>query len=169
MTTEVSDDTSSTDLAGYFGRIGYTVRRSRRSRCCTRWSPPTTGAIPFENLDPLTAFPVADLGAAALIDKLVHRRRGGYCYEQNGLMAYVLEELGYGVERLAGRVVWMNDRRATAARPDASGAVGDGARRRRTVARRRRVRRADPVVADPARGRPRATDPARAVPAARAR
>ncbi len=51
--------------------------------------------------------PVADLGAAALSDKLVARRRGGYCYEQNGLMGYVLDELGYGIERLAGRVVWM--------------------------------------------------------------
>ena len=52
--------------------------------------------------------PVADLGPAALSDKLVRRRRGGYCYEQNGLMGYVLAELGFGVERLAGRVVWMN-------------------------------------------------------------
>jgi arylamine N-acetyltransferase len=56
----------------------------------------------------LLGIPVADLSAAALTDKLVHRRRGGYCYEHNGLMGYVLEELGYGVERLAGRVVWMN-------------------------------------------------------------
>lgn len=31
----------------------------------------------------------------------------GYCYEHNGLLGYVLEALGYGVERLAGRVVWM--------------------------------------------------------------
>jgi arylamine N-acetyltransferase len=52
--------------------------------------------------------PVADLGAAALSDKLVQRRRGDYCYAQNGLMGYVLDELGYGVGRLAGRVVWMN-------------------------------------------------------------
>jgi arylamine N-acetyltransferase len=53
--------------------------------------------------------PVADLRAGALTDKLVHRRRGGYCYEHNGLMGYVLEALGYGVERLAGRVVWMRE------------------------------------------------------------
>ncbi|MFS0898226.1 arylamine N-acetyltransferase family protein [Mycolicibacterium litorale] len=64
-------------------------------------------AIPFENLDPLLGIPVADLSAAALTDKLVHRRRGGYCYEHNGLMGYALEELGFGVERLAARVVWM--------------------------------------------------------------
>jgi arylamine N-acetyltransferase len=63
--------------------------------------------IPFENLDPLLGVPVDDLSAPVLADKLVDRRRGGYCYEHNGLMGYVLEALGYGVERLAGRVVWM--------------------------------------------------------------
>jgi arylamine N-acetyltransferase len=52
--------------------------------------------------------PVADLGVVALTDKLVHRRRGGYCYEQNGVLGYVLAELGFRVDRLGGRVVWMN-------------------------------------------------------------
>ncbi|MDG4663045.1 arylamine N-acetyltransferase [Mycobacterium sp. 236(2023)] len=65
--------------------------------------------IPFENLDPLTGIPVVDLSADALADKLIGRRRGGYCYEHNGLLGYVLEELGFGVQRLAGRVVWMHD------------------------------------------------------------
>lgn len=64
--------------------------------------------IPFENLDPLTGVPVIDLSGAALTAKLVARRRGGYCYEQNGLMREVLCELGFGVERLAARVVWMS-------------------------------------------------------------
>lgn len=66
-------------------------------------------SIPFENLDPLTGVPVIDLSAEALADKLIHRRRGGYCYEHNGLLGYVLEALGYGVQRLAGRVVWMHE------------------------------------------------------------
>ncbi|MCF6386633.1 arylamine N-acetyltransferase [Mycobacterium sp. MBM] len=64
-------------------------------------------SIPFENLDPLMGIPVHDLSAQALTAKLVHRRRGGYCYENNGVLGYVLEDLGYGVDRLAGRVVWM--------------------------------------------------------------
>src|ERR1700761_5644734 len=63
--------------------------------------------IPFENLDPLLGVPVVDLGPAPLVAKLVRRRRGGYCYEHNGLVGYVLETLGFGVERLTGRVVWM--------------------------------------------------------------
>jgi arylamine N-acetyltransferase len=56
----------------------------------------------------LLGIPDADLSAAALTHKLVRRRRGGYCYEHNGLMGYVLDELGFGVQRFAGRVVWMN-------------------------------------------------------------
>ncbi len=51
--------------------------------------------------------PVDDLSPDALVDKLVHRRRGGYCYEQNGLMGYALAEVGFQVRRLAGRVIWM--------------------------------------------------------------
>ena len=39
---------------------------------------------------------------------MVRHRRGGYCYEQNGLMAYVLAQLGFDVDLLGGRVVWMN-------------------------------------------------------------
>lgn len=52
--------------------------------------------------------PVTDLSPAGLVDKLVHRRRGGYCFEQNNLMRYALTELGFGVEPLMGRVVWLD-------------------------------------------------------------
>ena len=31
----------------------------------------------------------------ALLDRIVVRRRGGYCFEQNGLLFAVLEQLGY--------------------------------------------------------------------------
>jgi len=51
--------------------------------------------------------PVDDLSPQALTDKLVYRRRGGYCYEQNGLIGHVLTEIGFRVRPLAGRVVWM--------------------------------------------------------------
>jgi arylamine N-acetyltransferase len=51
--------------------------------------------------------PIGDLGPAPLFEMLVGRSRGGYCYEHNGLVGYVLEALGYGVERITGRVVWM--------------------------------------------------------------
>jgi arylamine N-acetyltransferase len=63
--------------------------------------------IPFENLDPVLGRPVVDLRTGSLVDKLVHRRRGGYCYEQNGLLSGALLALGYDVTPLTARVVWM--------------------------------------------------------------
>ena len=105
MTTEVTD---AVDVAAYFGRIGYRGPAEPTVETVRALVAAHNQSIPFENLDPLLGIPVADLSAAALTDKLVHRRRGGYCYEHNGLMGYVLEELGFGVQRFAGRVVWMN-------------------------------------------------------------
>ncbi|MGW4891678.1 arylamine N-acetyltransferase family protein [Kitasatospora sp. NPDC004240] len=60
-------------------------------------------AVPFENLDPLLGR-APSLDADDLQAKLVDGGRGGYCFEQNTLLADVLEELGFGVTRLAGRV-----------------------------------------------------------------
>ena len=64
-------------------------------------------AIPFEGLDPLLGVPVKlDLGA--LQKKLVHSRRGGYCFEQNILFKAVLETIGFKVTGLTARVLWMS-------------------------------------------------------------
>jgi arylamine N-acetyltransferase len=105
MTTEVTD---AVDVAAYFDRIGYRGPPEPTVETVHALVAAHNQSIPFENLDPLLGIPVVDLSAAALTDKLVHRRRGGYCYEHNGLMGYVLDELGFGVQRFAGRVVWMN-------------------------------------------------------------
>jgi N-hydroxyarylamine O-acetyltransferase len=59
--------------------------------------------IPFENLDILLGRPIR-LDLASLQAKLVHGGRGGYCFEQNALLAAVLEEVGFAVTRLAARV-----------------------------------------------------------------
>ncbi|MEV0413637.1 arylamine N-acetyltransferase [Streptomyces sp. NPDC050448] len=61
-----------------------------------------TGAITFENLDVLLGHPV-ELGVKALEDKLVHGRRGGYCYEQNSLLAAALERIGFEVSGRGAR------------------------------------------------------------------
>ncbi len=63
-------------------------------------------AIPFEALDALTGAGV-DIGAEAVAAKLIDRRRGGYCFEQNGLFLRILQALGFDAEGLIGRVRWM--------------------------------------------------------------
>jgi arylamine N-acetyltransferase len=95
------------DVAAYFARIGYSGSAEPSLATLTEVVAAHIRRIPYENLDPLLGVPVADLGSAALADKLVHRRRGGYCYEHNNLMRYVLEHLGFLVDALVSRVVWM--------------------------------------------------------------
>ncbi|CAG9170813.1 Arylamine N-acetyltransferase [Cupriavidus laharis] len=62
-------------------------------------------SIPFENIDPLLGRPVR-IDIDAVFDKLVTRRRGGYCFELNTLLAAALAALGYTVTPLAARVRW---------------------------------------------------------------
>jgi len=95
------------DLTAYFDRINYRGAAEPSLQVLQDLMTAHTHAIPFENLDPLMGVPVDDLSSQALTDKLVRRRRGGYCYEQNGVMGYVLARIGFRVRRLAGRVVWM--------------------------------------------------------------
>ena len=83
------------DLDAYLERIGLRDRAGRRGR-------PGLGeihrahatSIPFENLDPANGIP-ASLDLGDLEDKLVTRRRGGFCFEQNLLLMGALHALGY--------------------------------------------------------------------------
>jgi N-hydroxyarylamine O-acetyltransferase len=59
--------------------------------------------VPFENLSIHLAEPIS-LEERDLIDKIVRRRRGGFCYELNGAFALLLEGLGARVSRVAARV-----------------------------------------------------------------
>lgn len=69
-------------------------------------------SIPYENLD-IHLGRTLTLDLPQIFDKIVTRRRGGWCYEMNGLFAWVLREIGFAVTMLASDV-----------RPDF---VGDGA------------------------------------------
>ncbi|MEY9893513.1 N-hydroxyarylamine O-acetyltransferase [Catenulispora sp. MAP5-51] len=59
--------------------------------------------VPFENLSIHLPGEEISLDLSALMDKVVARRRGGFCYELNGLFAALLESVGFGVERLSAR------------------------------------------------------------------
>lgn len=59
--------------------------------------------IPFENFEIQLGRPVR-LGQDDLVDKLVDHRRGGYCFELNGLMLMALHSLGFTARPLLGRV-----------------------------------------------------------------
>ena len=60
-------------------------------------------AVPFENLSIHLGEPIV-LEPGALWDKLLRRRRGGFCYELNGAFSELLSALGFEVALLAARV-----------------------------------------------------------------
>jgi N-hydroxyarylamine O-acetyltransferase len=60
-------------------------------------------AVPFENLDVTWGIPIR-LNLDGLYDKIVNQQRGGFCYELNGLFAWLLSGLGYSVDLLSARV-----------------------------------------------------------------
>jgi len=59
--------------------------------------------VPFENLSIHAGEPIV-LDEDALFSKIVTRRRGGFCYEANGLFAGLLRELGFQVTMLSAEV-----------------------------------------------------------------
>ncbi|MCV7258552.1 arylamine N-acetyltransferase family protein [Mycobacterium shimoidei] len=96
------------DLAAFLARIDYTGPTEPTLETLSGLVANHGRCIPFENLDPLLGVPITDLSPDGLTDKLIHRHRGGYCFEHNNLMRYVLEHLGFEVDSLAARVVWMS-------------------------------------------------------------
>jgi N-hydroxyarylamine O-acetyltransferase len=61
-------------------------------------------SVPFENLDVQLGRPVSTAVEHAY-DKIVAARRGGWCYEQNGLFGGALKEIGFEVTRIAAAVM----------------------------------------------------------------
>lgn len=101
-----NEDLPPVDLGGYFDRIGYhgpAEPTLATLRALTELHP---AAIPFEAIDVLLDRGI-DISPEAVDGKLIERRRGGYCYEQNGLFARVLKAIGFEVENLASHVRWM--------------------------------------------------------------
>src|SRR3954451_21382564 len=89
------------ELAAYLARIGYagpvrpdlsTLRAVHRAHL---------QAIPYDSLDVQLGRPLT-LDPAAAYDKIVRRRRGGWCYEMSGLLGWALGEIGFSVPRMAG-------------------------------------------------------------------
>jgi len=60
--------------------------------------------IPYENLDVQLGRRVT-IDIAPIYEKLVDQRRGGWCYEMNGLLSWALDEIGFKVTRMAGGVM----------------------------------------------------------------
>jgi len=91
------------DVSSYLERIGYKGLREPTLETLRGLHRRHMLAVPFENLDIHLGRPIV-LDETAFFDKIVRQRRGGFCYELNGLFAALLRELGYDLDLLSGRV-----------------------------------------------------------------
>lgn len=92
------------DVHDYLDRIGYAGSREPTAEVLRGLHVAHLRAVPFENLSIHADGEQVVLDEDALVDKIVRRRRGGFCYELNGAFAVLLRALGYQVDRLAARV-----------------------------------------------------------------
>jgi N-hydroxyarylamine O-acetyltransferase len=92
------------NLTAYFARIGYAGPRAVTRETLAEIVYRHTLSIPFENIDAFLGRPVS-LDPGAVAAKLVDRRRGGWCFEQNLLLGEALRQLGFEVTDLAARVL----------------------------------------------------------------
>ncbi len=91
------------NTSAYLERIGYrgplrpgidVLRRLQRKHLLS---------VPFENLDIHLGRPIK-LDQKSFYNKIVGKRRGGYCYELNGCFARLLSNMGFNVRMLSARV-----------------------------------------------------------------
>lgn len=101
MTTTTPDtgwDTGALDVDAYAERVGYRGPLRPDLETFSALHRHHIANVPFENLDVMLGRgPSVELDA--IVAKIVHHRRGGYCYEMNLLFAAVLERIGIPVRR----------------------------------------------------------------------
>lgn len=94
---------SSQQIDAYLTRIGMARPHRADLQSLTQLHRAHLLTFPFEALDAFMGWPSGFTPAAAF-DKMVLQRRGGWCFEMNGLFGAVLEGLGFRVTRLCAGV-----------------------------------------------------------------
>ena len=91
------------DVNAYLKRINYDGPLDVSAETLRRLQVAHLLNVPFENLSIHASEPIV-LNDEALFAKIVERRRGGFCYEANGLFAALLRVLGFDVTMLSAEV-----------------------------------------------------------------
>jgi N-hydroxyarylamine O-acetyltransferase len=92
------------DIAAYLKRINYGGPLAPTAETLRQLQVAHLLSVPFENLSIHSGEPII-LTDEALFAKIVVRRRGGFCYELNGLFAALLRALGFEVAMLSAGVI----------------------------------------------------------------
>lgn len=93
------------DVPAYLARIGAPMPQAPSAEALGALVRFHLEAVPFENLESLYTHQAPSLEPERLFEKIVLRRRGGYCFELNKLFCLLLQSLGYDCRPVAARVV----------------------------------------------------------------
>ncbi|MDM7996789.1 MAG: arylamine N-acetyltransferase [Acidobacteriota bacterium] len=91
------------DLDAFFERIHYKDGAQTSEVALRNLHVAFTLNVPFENLDVFYRRPVL-LDGGSLFNKIVKERRGGYCFEMNGIFSLALQAMGFKVTNLLAKV-----------------------------------------------------------------
>jgi N-hydroxyarylamine O-acetyltransferase len=91
-------------LHEYLARIGYEGPVRPDLACLKSLHRQHLLSISYENLDVQLERPL-DLDPQRIFEKIVQQRRGGWCYEMNGMLQWALTEIGFDVMRMNGGVM----------------------------------------------------------------
>lgn len=86
----------------YLHRIGYSGSQEPVLTTLQALQKAHLTNVPYENLDLLYRRPCS-LSTSMMYDKIVNQRRGGYCFELNGMFTWLLREMGFEVSEYFGR------------------------------------------------------------------
>ncbi|MCK9253275.1 MAG: arylamine N-acetyltransferase [Clostridiales bacterium] len=105
MLPKKQDADTQSEIRAYFNRLGLPPPEDEPSCTCAlleQLQLAHVTRIPYENLDILAGRPLP-MTWQGQFQKMVANRRGGYCFELNGLFANLLSALGYEVTTYMGR------------------------------------------------------------------
>ncbi len=90
------------EVIAYLERIGYNGPIDGSAETLSKIQECHLHSIPYENFDIMARIPLS-LEIPDLINKIIYKQRGGYCFELNALYKWLLEELGYSTISLFSR------------------------------------------------------------------
>ncbi|MCP2043267.1 arylamine N-acetyltransferase [Pontibacter sp. HSC-36F09] len=91
------------NYTAYLERIGYTGELQPTLEVLRQLQKRHLLSVPFENLDIHHGVPI-ELDVERIFNKVVLQKRGGFCYELNGLYFELLTAIGFDVRRISAKV-----------------------------------------------------------------
>lgn len=91
------------DIAVYLNFIGVSKKNDPTLSYLRKLQRNHLLSVPFENLD-IQYFKKIELSVESFFKKIICHKRGGYCYELNGLFYWLLKKEGFEVEMISARV-----------------------------------------------------------------